>query len=278
MKYPTFDFDRDKCLEFSENLKTKSEKIGYFGVLQNEYLLKHAKPDNVIEIFESDFFKWCMAKIKDYTESNRTIKLSINQAGLMVELLAEGKKWLRDSVQRWVEDEYELEICNFNKSDIADIQAVNNDTIVKAFFSYIVQEYSHISTKGNREIKEWAAKNADNIMSVLDRLPSCTEKTTMDFLKLLMSKRLQPKAKSGRPKKEWKKYLCNTLMLFYKQEKELTIEKSAGFVSTLFKELSDDQTINNLPKKIREPLERFLERLQLEEERVVKTYYENRCK
>jgi len=277
MKYPTFDFDRDKCLEFSENLKTKSEKIGYFDVLRNEYLLKHVKPDNAFEIFESDFFKWCMAKRKNYTESNRTIKLSINQAGLMWELLAEGKKWLIDSVQRWVEDEYELKICNFNKSDIADIQAVNNRTIVKAFFSYIVQEYSHISTKGKREIKEWAAKNVDNIIRVLDLLPSCTGQAHAELLGVLIGRRIQPKAKGGRPKKEWKTSLCKALVLFYHEKKGLTIEQSGGLISKFFTDLSDDQTINNFPEKTRIPLERFLERLQLEEERVVKTYYETRA-
>jgi len=45
----------------------------------------------------------------------------------MVGLLDEGKKWLRDSVMRWIEDEYEFEVCNFNKSDLAEIKAVNKD-------------------------------------------------------------------------------------------------------------------------------------------------------
>lgn len=76
----------------------------------------------------------------------------------MVGLLDEGKKWLRDSVMRWIEDEYEFEVCNFNKSDLAEIKAVNKDALVRTFFSYMGQEYSYRATKRDREIKEWAAK------------------------------------------------------------------------------------------------------------------------
>ncbi len=65
MKYPTFDFDRDKCLQFSETLKTKSEKRTYFNFLQNDDVLKPVKPDNVMNILEHDFVKWCRTKIKD---------------------------------------------------------------------------------------------------------------------------------------------------------------------------------------------------------------------
>ena len=86
--------------------------------------------------------------------------LPSNEAGLMVGLLDEGKKWLRDSVMRWIEDEYEFEVCNFNKSDLAEIKAVNKDALVRTFFSYMGQEYSYKATKRDREIKEWAAKNA----------------------------------------------------------------------------------------------------------------------
>jgi len=40
------------------------------------------------------------------------------------------------------------------------IKAVNKDALVRTFFSYMGQEYSYRATKRDREIKEWAAKNA----------------------------------------------------------------------------------------------------------------------